>query len=419
MSRGSGRHWWIVAALCALLCAPGAAQARPAAPGYTLIFADVSVAISGHLGVQAHNDCGGCAQGAFLNGSFNAGFSSEVHWKNVPLLLKGSLPGIPSPDGYPAQDAITGTWSATGQDFGGDGSPPTSFTCNGAVRDDPGNPSAAAQTLIDQRIGNRHLLQMTVAGDPAALGSHCDMATIGALMANYYNNDNTNATGPFSGSVNLTQADFDQDVIYKSISPQRADLPPADCTWMGSSWFGADHCSDTFSWSGNVVIKPNCERIDTGPGYDGLSAKMKAGLTKLYANLKAKSGCWHFTIGYRSTTVQQDLYNRWHKIADGSKGNTAVCKQLHSAGFKQCPKGYNPNGTAQGGPAKPGTSRHERGEAADITVVFKPSLEENLGKFRAAASDAGLCPPPPSDAVHVELPRGHKKNGNPICNFKK
>jgi hypothetical protein len=77
MSRGSGRHWRTVAALCALLCAPGAAQARPAAPGYTLIFAEVSVAISGHLGVHAHNDCGACGQGAFLNGSFNAGFSSE------------------------------------------------------------------------------------------------------------------------------------------------------------------------------------------------------------------------------------------------------------------------------------------------------------------------------------------------------
>jgi hypothetical protein len=49
----------------------------------------------------------------------------------------------------------------------------------------------------------------------------------------------------------------------------------------------------------------------------------------------------------------------------------------------------------------------------------KPWLEENVGKFRAAASDAGLCPPPPSDAVHVELPRGHKRNGDPICSFKK
>jgi hypothetical protein len=386
----------------------------PKPPKFSLISAEVSVAVSGSLGEHASRDCGSCAVGTFLNGAFNAGFSSKVTWKGVPFVLSGSLPGIPSPDGYPAQDAITGTWSSSGQDFGGDGNPPTSFTCGGAVRDDPGNPSAGLQSLFDERLGGDHILSMTVAGDPAALGPDCDFpGAVSALMGNYQQNDNTQATGPFSGAVHVTQAEFGLPVIVKTITANHDSLPSADCT----QWVSADHCSDTFNWTGTVRIEPNCEQLSTGPGYAGLSATMKAALGKLYAKLKSEKGCWHFTIGARSYTKQKDLYDRWHKLADHQQHNPDVCHDLNAAHLAQCPEGYTPGGIAKGGPAKPGTSRHESHEAADITVVFKPDLKENLGRYQAAASAAGLCGPPKSDPVHVELPHATKRDKAARCHF--
>ena len=144
---------------------------------------------------------------------------------------------------------------------------------------------------------------------------------------------------------------------------------------------------------------------------------MKAGLAAMYTKLKADHGCWHFTIGYRSTSVQQDIYDRWHAIADDSADNPDVCTDLHAAGFKQCPEGYRPDGTARGGPAVPGSSRHEKGQAADITVTFLPSGQEDLSRYRAAAHAAGLCGPPAKDAVHVELPYAKGKEKAPSCHF--
>jgi hypothetical protein len=253
-----------------------------------------------------------------------------------------------------------------------------------------------------------------VAGDPAALGTDCDFpGATGPLMGNSQQSDNTHASGPFSGSVHITQAEFGLPVIVKTITPSHDSLPSADCT----QWVSADHCSDTFNWSGTVRIEPNCEQIGTGPGYDTLSAAMKEALGKLYNKLKSEKGCWHFTIGARTYNQQKDLYDRWHKLADHQQHNPDLCRDLKAAHFAQCPKKWTPGGVAEGGPAVPGTSRHESHEAADITVVFKPDLKEDRGRYQAAAKAAGLCGPPESDPVHVELPHATKHDKEAKCHF--
>jgi hypothetical protein len=172
------------------------------------------------------------------------------------------------------------------------------------------------------------------------------------------------------------------------------------------------------SWSWNFTAdtcpEPN---VKTGKGYDKLSATMKGRLAALYSLLDAKNACYRFVVGFRDETVQKDLYDRWHQIADGHKGQQNLCSALKSAGFAQCPTGWDSDGTARGGPAKPGTSRHERAEAADIKVKFPPAYEPNTAKFRAAAHQAGLCGPPASDPVHVELPYKTKGQKTATCHF--
>jgi hypothetical protein len=49
--------------------------------------------------------------------------------------------------------------------------------------------------------------------------------------------------------------------------------------------------------------------------------------------------------------------------------------------------------------------------------VFKPDLKENLGRYQAAAKAAGLCGPPHSDQVHVELPHATKRDKESKCQF--
>lgn len=159
----------------------------------------------------------------------------------------------------------------------------------------------------------------------------------------------------------------------------------------------------------------------------GAIAHHEAALQRLYAILDQQCACYQFTIGYRNEGYQKDLYDRWHMIADhhandkhlcdGLQGHPSGNGPLHAAGFAQCPTGYRSSGVAKGGPAKPGSSRHEHHEAADINVLWPPNQQPDVERFRAAAAQAGLCGPPVNDPVRVELPyrKGSEKEAS--CHF--
>ncbi len=142
---------------------------------------------------------------------------------------------------------------------------------------------------------------------------------------------------------------------------------------------GSFHAEKRWSWylRGMSCPKPN---VKTGKGYAELTRAMKKRLAKLYKILDHQRACYRFTIGFRDKAKQKDLYDRWHQIADGHKGQKNLCQVLIAAGFAQCPTGWRKDGTARGGPAKPGTSRHERAEAADLTVRFLPGYQEYTGQ---------------------------------------
>lgn len=173
-----------------------------------------------------------------------------------------------------------------------------------------------------------------------------------------------------------------------------------------------------------LVYNQRCKfRKKTGNGYADLRPAMKAALDRLYRVLEGEdyNACYKFTSGFRSQEKQDKLYERWHEIADKPKGDTRTDVQIHNqlkaAGFAQLPTGYKPKNAAgvrvaKGGPAK--VSRHTSGLAADVTVLFPD--KRNLGKYQAAAADAGLCGPPKSDPVHVETP--YSEDGGPVlCHF--
>ncbi|HMD51289.1 MAG TPA: hypothetical protein VKG62_01140, partial [Solirubrobacteraceae bacterium] len=318
-------------------------------------------------------------------------------------------------------ESFTGTWNASGEEI----VPATNnehrqFTCPGGKLSEA--VGAGQPKLFVNPMGESFVLKMAVAG-AGEYGdwSNCLFPEGGAFLGHTFWNDEETPTGPFSGEITITKADLAQETT-KAISPTHSQLPTGSCEAPnagGSKFVAANECTSSFNWTGTVIIEPRCEHVTTGKGYSGLSATMKADLGSLYAKLKSEKACFHFTIGTRSRSEQEDLYDRWHAIADGAENKppAQVEKELKKAGFAQQPEGWEPDGTAKGGPAMPGHSRHESSEAADITVVYPPKYEPDTARFHAAAASAGLCGPPASDKVHVELP--YKKKGQTVatCHF--
>jgi hypothetical protein len=151
----------------------------------------------------------------------------------------------------------------------------------------------------------------------------------------------------------------------------------------------------------------------SGTSWTGLKPGMRDALDRLWKILRPMHACYSPSSGFRSQDEQDKLRNKWHDIADHPKGDKRTDAQIHtalqSAGFAQDPAGYQSADSsgervAKGGPAL--FSMHSLGVAADIHVEFSDTgvFEESLAKLQAAAAQAGLCGPPASDRVHVELP---------------
>jgi hypothetical protein len=208
----------------------------------------------------------------------------------------------------------------------------------------------------------------------------------------------------------------------KLVIPLTGPIAP----WTPEGCDGSN-CQQSLTWRGQLEIEASCaRRVKTGPGYPGLSPEMKSALTKLYKRLDALRACYRFNSGFRSSDEQDALRDRWRGIADRRGAQDArtfdqVCAQLRASGFAQCPvRGTtgvfrDGQGRARGGPAV--QSRHSSRNAADLTVEFPPKGERDLRRFQQAARAAGLCGPPASDPVHVELPYSRGK-GKPVrCHF--
>lgn len=176
-----------------------------------------------------------------------------------------------------------------------------------------------------------------------------------------------------------------------------------------------------------------CEQSPEGAdndGLKGLSADFVERLHRLFEILMPKGVCVRLTIAYRTYVEQQRLYTEWHDITDASHSEhltpTEICEQLAKAKLAQVPltkgtlhypredpthhcdewsgKMEYEDGKAKGGPAEPGRSRHESGEAADFKVLFPPRYTPDWQSFRKAAREASLCGPSSTDQVHVQMP---------------
>lgn len=196
------------------------------------------------------------------------------------------------------------------------------------------------------------------------------------------------------------------------------------------------------------VLCRNRRRL-SGTAWGGLTATMRARLEALYAALDSDQVCYALSSGYRSEKDQQKAYDEWHRRADRSnpadRGNRTLNQLCPGGeigngpmrGFLQCPSGWDRNGVAQNGPARPGSSRHEKGEAADLKLAFgaltgrfDPTDGERRADVRARFAAyvlrvPGLCPSPARDPGHIELPYsvpGRDARGNvvmdpPRCHF--
>ena len=169
-----------------------------------------------------------------------------------------------------------------------------------------------------------------------------------------------------------------------------------------------------------------CRNQKEGSGYSDLKQTMKDKLAELYTVLDNANVCYALTSGKRSAADQQELRDDWHDIADKPAGDTRsqadICAAL-TPRFIQCPTDWTAAGVAKGGPAGPGNSRHNVGEAVDLRLSFgavtgnfdpTPSQrkEDIRSHFKGLVNQVDdLCESPSSDPGHIELP--YKTAGEP------
>jgi hypothetical protein len=210
---------------------------------------------------------------------------------------------------------------------------------------------------------------------------------------------------------------------------------------------GGSTSSDTWQLSIKACKSSPQTSLTGDRGWEGLSGEFQQRLEHMVELLEDQDACVQFTSGYRSYVNQKRLYQEWHDIADkhnsGSETPEEICEELAAAKLAQPPSSkkmhypakspthhcdqwsgemeYEADGKAKGGPAKPGHSRHEVGEAADFNVLFPPDWTPDVTRYRKASHDAKLCGPTTgpttSDQVHVEMPYKTAGETEPSCHF--
>ena len=175
-----------------------------------------------------------------------------------------------------------------------------------------------------------------------------------------------------------------------------------------------------------------CRNQKEGPGYSDLTQTMKDKLAELYTVLDQANVCYALASGNRSVAAQQQLRDDWHDIADMPDGDTRTPAEICAAltpRFIQCPTAWTAAGVARGGPAAPGNSRHNVGQAADLrlsfgalTGNFDPTTsqrkEDIRSHFTALVDQVdNLCESPSVDPGHIELPYKTADEVAPRCHF--
>ena len=399
------RYPWTVTACALSLVIVGpvpvsaAATARPD-PKRQLIQLRITYTGSGSY---TRTDSDGCSGGPKMT---DVSFSWRNEYQRVGFVPASLAPTSTNVNLIDGVRTVSGGWSRT-----------CGYSTSGTIADasDAGGTSDLATTVRARLDGTDIELQIEALyqlGDPDRdklfyLGKSGGCCTLGPAGGPSDSVTSALVTIVRVPLASLTKLEFGK--------PGKLSIPVAGPTapWSFLNCQGFNpKCTDSVMWRGMVDIEPGCPNSRFGPGYDGLAPKMKSALNQLYFELERQNACYRFTSGYRSRAEQDKVRKRWHDIADDGgpkdrRSRDQVCTALKSAGFAQCPAGSGGKwrggtGVASGGPAK--ESRHTSKTAADITVLWPPGYQRNLGRFQDAARKAGLCGPPSTDPVHVELP---------------
>jgi len=341
----------------------------------------------------------------------------------MDLVLSGSMHFTQSNIGNPVDITVTYTIRMTVQALGGD----LKINVGEATNEDQGGPSGTWNPSFPVSWQDKPCTDPPAdTNDPRAYV--VAGANKGALTSLLGTAEESLSSAPgFSGTnVKLT----------KSISAITAATPkwqPAMATATKPKGIGVGRgvfygariaCKKPDSGGKFAVAKsevlPLCHDRSSldGESWTGLKPEMRDALDRLWKILRPLHACYSPSSGFRSQATQDGLRKHWHDIADHPQGDRRTDAQIHtalqSAGFAQDPAGYQAPDTsgervAKGGPAL--FSMHSSGVAADVHVEFSDTgvFEQSLAKLQAAAAAAGLCGPPASDVVHVELPFvGHR-----------
>jgi hypothetical protein len=347
----------------------------------------------------------------------------------VDLAISGSMHFTQSNIGQPVDITVTTTIRMTVQALGGD----LKINVGEATNEDQGGPSGTWSASFPVSWQDKPCTDPPAdTNDPRAyVVAGANKAALASLLGTA--EESLSSAPGFSGTnVKLTKA-------LGTVTPSTPKWMPAMTTATKPKNIGVGRgvfygariaCKKPDSGGKFAVAKsevlPLCHDRSSlsGGSWTGLKPEMRDALDRLWKILRPLHACYSPSSGFRSQEEQDGLRKRWHDIADHPRGDKRTADQIHTAlqgaGFAQDPAGYqSPDASgervARGGPAL--FSMHSSGVAADVHVEFSDTgvFEQNLGKLQSAAAAAGLCGPPASDAVHVELPFvGHK---DPVTGF--
>jgi hypothetical protein len=336
----------------------------------------------------------------------------------VDLAMSGSMHFTESNIGKPVDITVTYTIRMTVQALGGD----LKINVGEATNEDQGGPTGTWNASFPVSWQDKPCTDPPAdTNDPRAyVVAGANKAALASLLGTP--EESLSGAPGFSGmNVKLTKS-------IGAVTPATPKWMPAMTTATKPKGIGVGRgvfygariaCKKPDSGGRFAVAKsevvPLCHDRSSlsGTSWTGLKPEMRDALDRLWKIVRPLHACYSPSSGFRSQEEQDNLRERWHDIADHPKGDKRTGEQINSAldsaGFAQHPLGYQgPDASgervAKGGPAL--FSMHSLGVAADVHVEFSDTgvFEQNLAKLQAAAEAAGLCGPPASDAVHVELP---------------
>lgn len=199
----------------------------------------------------------GCFVGPYTTGLTAAGWTVPF----APIAIDHAAGQFTS-QAPPTSLLFAGTATANGQYYDGNGDPVQSCQASAALFVDPSSPPAAMSIAV----GGPQTGVITAGAPPLVNAQNVQSPCSESLPGG-----NPHYPDSFKAIATISPADLQQ---TRSLIPVDETNPGAyklasDCTADESTYDGVDSCTQSLSWTGQIVLAPTCGTVTVTPGDGG------------------------------------------------------------------------------------------------------------------------------------------------------